>query len=189
MNDTTRKKLGIPQELMASWLGVARSTLAQVETGRRSLPRQSILQHMRLHFATEGLVLQPPGAANPASVPLPPLPAPPVARQPLERRLTDCRHLVRRLRYELETMRRKAEPYEARLKALPALRAWTGPVANPAREENWLLLMEGEAEQALQYDCGAGPQRLLEARLAGLEREAELLEQLLAELPEPPLAG
>jgi hypothetical protein len=56
-------------------------------------------------------------------------------------------------------------------------------VKNPAREAGWLALFEGEAVDGLRDDCGAGPQRLLVARLAGLEREAELLEELLATLP------
>ena len=67
---------------------------------------------------------------------------------------------------------------------MPTLRAWTGAVKNPAREAGWLALFEGEAVDGLRDDCGAGPQRLLEARLAGLLREAELLEELLpAALP------
>lgn len=43
--------------------------------------------------------------------------------------------------------------------------------------------MEGEAETALLYDCGKGPQKLLEARIAGLEREAEVLRELLEKQP------
>ncbi|TGE15426.1 hypothetical protein [Hymenobacter elongatus] len=65
-----------------------------------------------------------------------------------------------------------------------ARRAWTGPVANPAREENGLALFEGEAVGGLLYDCGTGPQKPLEARIAGLEREAAVLQELLEGLPE-----
>ena len=85
------------------------------------------------------------------------------------------------MRYELEDMRRRAPMYEARLVALPALRRWNGPVRNLQLEQSWLALFEDEAVAALRYECGAGPQRLLEARIAGLEREAELLEEMLAD--------
>ncbi|MBC8085469.1 MAG: hypothetical protein H7Z21_19895, partial [Hymenobacter sp.] len=47
----------------------------------------------------------------------------------------------------------------------------------------WLALFEAEAVSGLSDECGAGPQRLLEARIAGLEREAELLAETLAGLP------
>jgi hypothetical protein len=49
-------------------------------------------------------------------------------------------------------------------------------------------LFEGEAVDELRDICGAGPQRLLAARIAGLAREVELLEELLRpeqELPIP----
>ena len=54
-----------------------------------------------------------------------------------------------------------------------------GPVKNPTREAGWLALFEGEAVDGLRDDCGPAPQRLLEARIAGLTREAELLEEML----------
>lgn len=186
MDDLTRKRLGLSQELLASWLGVTRAVLAQVETGRRSLPLGKMLQDLRLDLAAQGLVLSPPGAPDPAPQPAPPpLPVPAPPRPPLQDRLAYCRYHIGRLRYELGQLQTKAARHEARLKALPALRAYRGPVPNPAREENWLALIEGEAVYALQHDCGAGPQRLLEARIAGLEREAELLETALTELPTP----
>ncbi|WP_345050444.1 hypothetical protein [Hymenobacter glaciei] len=68
---------------------------------------------------------------------------------------------------------------------LPALRAYAGQVTNPARETAWLGLLEAEAVDGLRDRCGAGPQGLLAARIAGLEREAELLQALLPPSPAP----
>ncbi|TGE24884.1 XRE family transcriptional regulator [Hymenobacter aquaticus] len=175
MADEIRQKLGLTQELMSSWLGVSRVRVAQAESGQRSLPLGRAVQLVRLTLATLGLVYDPAGN-RPAP---PPLPAPAPDPEPLQSRLAHCAHHAGRLRYELEQLRLKAAPYEARLAALPALRAYTGPVKDAAREANWLALLEVEAETALLYDCGAGPQKLLEARIAGLEREAEVLRELL----------
>lgn len=182
-----RERLGLTQERLASWLGTTRAILAQMEIGRGGLPLESGMAYARLALAMQGVVPDPEGAGPPQPAPAP-LPTPPAASEPLAQRLHYCRHHAQRLRRELAELQLKAQRYELRLKALPALRAWTGPVANPAREENWLALLESETVQALRDDCGAGPQRLLEARLAGLEREAELLAQTLAGLPEAPLA-
>ncbi|RTQ48183.1 hypothetical protein EJV47_17285 [Hymenobacter gummosus] len=143
------------------------------------------MSRARLALAVQGLVPDPEGATVPQPAP-PPLLTPPVDARPLAQRLRYCRHHALRLRREQEAMQAKARHYELRLKVIPALRAWAGPVANPAQEEKWLTQVEQEARNALQHDCGLGPQRVLEARIAGLEREAELLAQTLAELPEEP---
>lgn len=127
-----------------------------------------------------GRVLDPSGTSTPGPPPLP-LPAPDLA--PLTRRLQDCRYHAGRLRHELETMRRRAAPFAARYAALPSLRAWTGPVDDPEREARWLDGFEQDAAYELRYVCGAGPQRLLEARIAGLEREAAMLAETLGEAP------
>ncbi|WP_211289905.1 hypothetical protein [Hymenobacter chitinivorans] len=147
----------------------------------RSWPLGTAGQLIRLTLATLGLVYDPAGN-RPAP---PPLPLPPPEPEPLQSRLAYCEHHAGRLCYELNQLRLKAAPYEARLAALPALRAFTGPVKHPAREENWLALLESETETALLYDCGRGPQKLLEARIAGLEREAEVLRELVEEPAEP----
>lgn len=177
MADHTREHFNITQERLAWWLGVNRTTLALSETGQRNMPSSFRLQAARLHEAARGQALTAEGALAAAPPPLPP-PAPDAA--PLTARLRHCRHLIRNQQYTLERMRERAAPYEARLAALPALRAWTGPVPHPTQEENWLALFEAEAVEALGNDCGAGPRRLLEARIAGLEREAELLEEILS---------
>lgn len=176
MSDFIRDFLGLTQERLASWLGVNRTTLASSETGRRSLPLGHGMASARLTLATLGKVPQGVGEPLPAPPPLPP-PAPDL--DPLEWRLTTCRYQAKNLRWRLANMQAKAAQFEARLVAVPALRAYTGPVKNPAREAGWLALFEGEATDGLRDECGAGPQRLLQARIAGLEREAELLAEML----------
>ncbi|GAB2940712.1 hypothetical protein GCM10027048_01370 [Hymenobacter coalescens] len=182
MSDFIRNHFGITQERLASWLGVNRVAVAQAESGQRSLPLKHGLQEARLALAAMGQLLNPDGTAQPAPPALPP-PAP--DPEPLQRRLAECRYQARRLERELAGMRQRATRLEHRLAALPALRAYTGTVRNPAREAGWLALFEGEAVDGLRDDCGAGPQRLLAARLAGLQREAELLQELLDAPPQP----
>jgi DNA-binding XRE family transcriptional regulator len=181
MDTFNRDHLGLTQERLASWLGANRATLAAAETGRRRLPPGLGLQDARLTLAIMGRVLTYMQPDNSPAAP-PPLPPPACDPLPLTRRLRECKHQLYLLRRQLESMQAKAAQFENRLVALPALRAYTGPVRNPAREAGWLALLEGEAMDALRGDCGAGPQRLLEARMAGLEHEAELLEELLATL-------
>jgi DNA-binding XRE family transcriptional regulator len=176
-----RTHFGLTQELMADWLGVPRASLALAESNHQNLPlTPNVMQQMnRLLAAKTGMVY---GLAGRGATP-PPLPAPPPEPEPLEDRLAYCRHHARNLRSKLSLLRAKADRYEARLVALPALRAWSGVVSDAALEASWLALFEGEAVVALRDTCGAGPQRLLEARIAGLEREAELLAELLAAPP------
>ena len=182
MSDFLRDKFGLTQERLAAWLGVNRTTVAMSETGQRGLPANRWMLDVRLALAAQGLVFDPAGGTLPAP---PPLPAPPADPLPVAHRLAEARYRALRLGQELANMRKRAAQFEARLAALPTLRAWTGEVKNPAREAGWLALFEGEAVDGLRDDCGAGPQRLLAARLGGLEREIELLE---APEPGPPPA-
>ncbi len=179
MPDYLRDLFGLTQERLASWLGVSRGTIAMSE-GRsgRGMPGANWQNNLRLLWAAQGKVYDPatPDAQAPAP---PPLPAPPPAPEPLAWRLTEARHETLLLTRRLTLMQARAAQFEARLAALPALRAYPGPVPNPAREAGWLALFEGEALDALRDHCGTGPQRLLVARLAGLAREIELLEELL----------
>ncbi len=177
---STRDCFGLTQERLASWLHVSRTSLAHSEGGRRGMPAAAAHQGIRLDWARLGRVPDGAGGSRPAP---PPRPAPPAEPSLLAQRLDYCQHHARRLRRELAALRRRAVPFEARLAALPALRAGAGPGARPAHEENWLALFESEAEEALLFQCGAGPQCLLEARLAGLEHEAALLRAALAGLP------
>lgn len=185
MSSFLRERLGLTQERLASWLGATRATLAAAEAGRRRLPLGVGFQESRLIMAVLGRVLNHTQPDDSPAGP-PPLPPPVADPDPLAWRLRECQHLLGNLRRQLATMQAKAAQLESRLLALPNLRAYTGPVANPTREAGWLALFEGEAVDGLRHDCGAGPQRLLEARIAGLERERELLEELLATLPPAP---
>ena len=183
MSSSLRDKFGLTQERLASWLGVNRGTVAMSETGQRSLPTSQWFLDIRLELAALGKLFIPGQAVGPAP---PPLPTPSVERQPLASRVAEARWRALQLRRELENMQKRAAQFEARLAAIPALRAYTGPVKNPAREAGWLALFEGEAIDGLRDDCGAGPQRLLAARLAGLELELAMLEETLATLPPAP---
>ncbi|WP_035567065.1 hypothetical protein [Hymenobacter sp. IS2118] len=181
MSSALRDQFGLTQERLASWLGVNRGTVAMSETGQRRLPTDQWHLELRLALASAGKMFAP-GQPTVEAAP-PALPIPAVERLPLARRVAEVRWKALLLGRALETMRKRAAQFEARLAAVPALRAYTGPVKNPAREAGWLALFEGEAVDGLRDDCGAGPQRLLEARLAGLEHEAGLLEELLTTLP------
>lgn len=181
MTEHLRDLFGLTQERLASWLGVSRGTLAMSEgSSGRGMPGANWQNRLRLLWAAQGKVFDPATPAVQAPAP-PPLPAPPVVAEPLARRQGDIRYETLLLTRRLAQMRGRAAQFEARLAALPALRAYAGPVANPARDAGWLALFEGEAVDALRGHCGAGPQRLLVARLAGLARELELLEELLEE--------
>lgn len=176
MSEFIREHFGLTQERLALWLGVSRTVVAHAEGGRRNLPLDRSTQEGRLMLAAMGQLLTPDRVT--AAVPAP-LPPPAVAHGPHERRLHECRHTVRQLTRKLEAMQKRALCLENRLQALPILRAYPGEVKNPARDAGWLALFEAEAVDGLRDECGAGPQRLLAARLAGLQREAELLEELL----------
>ncbi|TGE15775.1 hypothetical protein [Hymenobacter elongatus] len=180
-----RTRFGLSQEMMADWLGVARSSLALTERGYQSTTSATGVQGLRLILAAQGLVYD--GAGGSFAAP-PVLPEPPPNAQELGYRLRECRVRIQTLELELETLRRRAAPYVARLAAAPALRAYPGPVASPEDEQDWLTFFELEARRQLRTTCGATAQRLLEARLAGLRCEAELLAEYL-EAPadsEPP---
>ena len=180
MSSYLRDKFGLTQERLASWLGVGRGAVAMAESGLRTLPLGAGVQEARLALALLGKVYAP-GAPDGALPAPPPLPAPAPEMEQLAWRAYECREFARRARRQLEALRGQAAQLEAQLAALPALRAYAGPVPGSTRETGWLALLEGEAEDGLRSQCGRGAQRLLEARLAGLEREAELLEELLAQ--------
>lgn len=185
MSSFLRERLGLTQERLASWLGISRISLAHSEGGRRGLPLGSGIKEARLTMAVLGKVLDiaQPDASPPAP---PPLPPPPVDPEPLRWRLRECEHDLYRLRRQLTALDAQATCCTNRLAALPALRAYAGPVKNPAREAGWLALLEGEAVDGLRDACGPGPRTLLAARIAGLERESEVIGALLAQLGEQP---
>lgn len=180
MITTIRRQLALSQEEVAAWLGVGRSTVSAVEKATRSLPSGLGIQEVRLALAAQGLVPDAnAGPAQPAPAPWPP-PAPEAAA--LQQRLSECRYQHGNLAFRLQQLQQRAAPYEARLRAAAALRAWAGPVPDPARESRWLHRFEQEALATLREECGAGSQLLLSARVAGLAHEIALLEAALASL-------
>ncbi|MBO2008446.1 hypothetical protein [Hymenobacter negativus] len=183
MADSLRAHFALTQQRLAEWLGVHRVVVAQAEAGLRDLPlgrhlRQGV-QHLRFTLATVGQMLRGSGIIEPAPAPLP---APPVNTKALRRRIAACRMQAARLASERPAMQARATAYVNRLAALPALRGYTDPVPDPVQEARWLSLFELEASVGLHDECGPGPQALATARQAGLEREAEVLENLLAGL-------
>ena len=183
MANSTRNHFRLTQEQLAAWLRTPRGSIAAAERGHRSMPLQLHLRALRLDMATLSRAVDATGQLLPVPPPLP-LPAWPLL--PVQRQLRQCRHRIGRLRYELAQMLARNPPFEARLAAVPILRSWTGPDPDAAQAEGWIERFEQEAVSELQYVCGAGPQLLLRARIAGLEQEAALLEQALAAIP--PLA-
>ncbi len=182
MADYIRTYFGLTQERLASWLGVRRVALAQFEGGQRGWPMGQGLQpgvrDFRLTLAAEGLVYHPGEEPRPA----PALPPAAPDAGPLLLRLAACQQQAVRLDLRWKAMQAQAKTLENRLSALPALRAYAGPVPDPAHETNWLALFENEAIVGLRYDCGPVPQALLLARRAGLLREAEELQAQLVAL-------
>lgn len=174
-----RSLFGLSQDMLADWLGVARSSLALTERGYQSTTSVLGVQAARLRLAAQGLVYDDAGGTFPAP---PPLPEPLPNTEELRFRLRTCRVRIQGLEVQLEKLRRRADPLKARLVAAPALRAYSGPVENPEDEQNWLTIFELEAKRQLRTSCGATARRLLEARLAGLRCEAEIL---AAELETP----
>ena len=175
-----RTQFGLTQEMMAEWLGVARSSVALTERGYQSTTAGTGGQVLRLQLAAQGLAYD--GAGGSFAAPTAP-PEPLPDAEELGYRLRQCRVKAQGIDLKLDILRRQTAPYEARWAAAPALRAYPGPVADPEQEANWLTIFELEAKRQLRKV--ATERRLLEARLAGLEREAELLAEILAAPPAP----
>jgi hypothetical protein len=183
MADSLRTHFAITQQRLSEWLGVHRVVVTQAEAGLRSLPlgrhlRQGV-QYLRLSLAAMGKMLQAGGSIEPAPLPLA---TPPVNTKALRLRIAACRLQAARIASERPAMEARAVAFTNRLAALPALRAYPDPVPDPDQEARWLSLFELEATVGLREECGPGPQARATARQAGLEREAEVLEQLLASL-------
>ncbi|NVO32783.1 hypothetical protein [Hymenobacter lapidiphilus] len=172
-----RAHFGLTQAMLADWLGVARSSLALAELGYQSDTSELGGQNARLTLASQGLVYDGTGGSFRAPSALPE-PLPDVAE--LSYRLRQCQAKIQGLELQLTILSRRAAPYVARLAAAPALRAYPGPIANPEDKTNWLTIFELEARRQLRNNCGATARLLLEARLAGMQREAELLTEALA---------
>ncbi|UOQ52520.1 hypothetical protein [Hymenobacter cellulosivorans] len=167
-----RAHFGLSQDMLADWLGVARSSLALTERGYQFTTSSRGAQQVRLELAAQGLVYDGEGGTFPAP---PPLPEPEPNEDKLRYRLRVCQFSIQGLELELEILRRRADPLKARLVAVPALRAYPGPVDNVEDDQDWITLFELQARKQLRTTCGATTKRLLEARLAGLRCEAEML--------------
>ncbi|WP_345073341.1 hypothetical protein [Hymenobacter fastidiosus] len=181
-NRKLREHFGLTQAMMADWLGVARSTLALAEQGYPSDPSETGVQNARLTLAVRGLVYD--GAGGDFAAPTGrPAPAPDRAEPGFRPR--QCQHKIQDLEQQLAILHQRAALYVARLAAVPALRAYPGPVVNPEDEHDGLTIFELEAHRQLREKCGATTRLLLEARLAGVQREAGLLAQALAAPTDP----
>ena len=134
-------------------------------------------------------VVRPPDPA-----PLPPTPAEhtPDGREALAWRLATCHHEASNYGYHLRQLQQRAAPLRRR-RALPGLLAalpppeplWPGIPAGRPTLPSWGEYISTTADLDLTR-CGAMPQALLEARLAGLAAETAFLEARLATLPPPP---
>ena len=180
MADSTRTHFHLTQEQLAAWLRIPRGSIAAAERGHRSMPLQPHLRGLRLDMAALGRAVDASGQL--LALP-PPLPLPPMPLLPVQRQLRECRYRIGRLQHELEQLRARTAPFEARLAAVPILRSWTGPDPDATQAGGWIDRFEQEALSELQHGCGPGPQLLVRARIAGLEQEATLLEQALAAAP------
>ena len=177
MADDTRTHFRLTQEQLATWLRIPRGSIAAAERGHRSMPSQPHLRGLRLNMAALGRAVDASGQLLPLP---PPLPLPPWPLPPVQLQLRQCRYHIGRLQYELEQLRTRTSPFEARLAAVPILRNWTGPDPDAVQASGWIDRFEQEALSELNHNCGPGPQLLLRARIAGLEHEAALLEEALA---------
>ncbi|TGE14840.1 helix-turn-helix domain-containing protein [Hymenobacter elongatus] len=167
-----REQYGLTQEELANWLNIPRVSLTLAELGHRALPYAALQQMSRLIVAHLDM------STSPALQVVPPPLAPPVTK-PLQRRQLECQVAVYRLGKQLSRLQTQARQYQARLAALPQLRVWPHPVRHAGLENDWLRLFEQDAIIGLPK-CGLTAQILLSARIAALEREAELLGQALA---------
>ncbi len=186
-----RQYLGLPQQELADFLGISRSTLANLEANRRLLSRAV---HER---AAPLLDLVPEGALHLVLGIPPPPPALPVAPTagPLEARRDYCVWRARNLRYAMHDLNRQAAVGLRWQQALPALLAALPPAAldapalpapdaTPATRAAWLrctyprLLAQQWATAFTPDD--AARHHLLRLQAEAFETEATALQALLA---------
>ncbi|TGE25277.1 XRE family transcriptional regulator [Hymenobacter aquaticus] len=181
-----RVHFGLSQPALAGWLGISRSLLALVETGREALPR-----HARpwLHPWLTALDLP----DDPTAVPPPPaaVPAPPVGPAAAVARLLECDYQAHRLhqqhlallgRHRLAARHLAAGPLLlASLPSLPAATALPEPVGIVLRRR-WLARLLEAATDALRPEAATGPTAaaLLGIRGAACRHEAAALRAWLA---------
>ncbi|RTQ47508.1 XRE family transcriptional regulator [Hymenobacter gummosus] len=179
-----RRHFALSQQELARYLGLTRTQVANVETGRTNF--SAAAERRLLHLAE---LLAPPHGGGP---PLPPA-ADPAAPDPdpLRQRLRRCRHLAGQARFELHGLRQRLPAGEYRRRALAQLRAALLPPTPPpgvpdptfdaAHAAHWLARLDADTAAALPDAAGYAQLALLEVRLSALEHEAGLLAALLAE--------
>ncbi|WP_345056589.1 helix-turn-helix transcriptional regulator [Hymenobacter glaciei] len=166
-----RTRLGLSQHELATWLGLSRAQLAQVETGRDPLPR---------HAERWLRALAEVGAAPPA-VALVPLPGVPATGPPLVvARLAECRYQAQRLHQQLVAQQGRVAVLRARLALGPPLQAMLAPAdaaeaahAPTALRRRWLARLLEAATDNLEPATQAAT--LLAARCHAWQSEADWL--------------
>ena len=171
-----RTRFGLGQHDLATWLGLSRAQLAQVEIGRDPLPRHA--GHWLRAFAQAG-------SEPPPAPPLAPLPAVPAAGPPFVlARLAECCYQAQRLHQQLVAQQGRVAVLCARQAVGPLLRAALPAAVAPeaahapmALRRRWLARLLEEAADALAPEAAGGPvaAQLLEARQQALLHEAAWL--------------
>lgn len=184
---TIRAHFDLPQAALAGWLGLGRSMVALIETGREPLPR-----HARpwLRPWEEALAL-PDDPTVPALAPFAELPpAPTTGPAAVRARLLECEYQARRLHQQLGELLAAHRKAARHLAAGPLLRAALPPApagaeAEPPaqlRRRRWLGRLLEAAGDALLPEAANGPTAavLLAFRVRAQLHEAAELRAWLA---------
>lgn len=199
--------LGLTQAEFAEWLGVSTAQVSHVEAGRRELSDSAnhwlylLLKCLPPPIGTglpdEALELAPlpPPALGLAVAPPPPAELLALQLNPLRKRLRDCRHEARELRYELEHQQKRVRQWARWRRTLPMLLTSLPPepVTTPATAKEaaiarhaaylreWLTARAQTVAAAEAPGARDDPAQvaLLTLRLALLEAEAHHLSEWL----------
>ncbi|RTQ50138.1 XRE family transcriptional regulator [Hymenobacter gummosus] len=185
-----RKVFGLTQADLARFLHIKRAQVAHVEAGRSTFSREV---DRRLTVLLEA---QPVPEGRAGAWPKPAAePAGALRREPLEKRLKECRYRALVIRYELEKTDKRLAELAHRRRALAALRAYLLPAdgsipwmpgdkVDVAYVRFWLDTLDADTAAAPVPD--PTERALVELRLRLLDAEATALEGLLADLPPAP---
>ena len=169
-----RQQLGMSQELMASFLGIGRPTLALAETGKRSLPTAALIKlNQLLHIPNQSNLA--PSAKALAML------AKQDAKQRAQanRKMTSIQLKAKLLQQELTLMQ---QAYSQCSKALHTSAYLLPRLTNTQADKldkDVLQLLELQSLQKLQH-CGPTAQALLAIRINLLNLEAEGLAKLVS---------
>ena len=179
-----RAHLGLRQIDLGTWLGLSRTQIANVETGREPLPRHA-RPWLRAAMAVLALAEAIPETGDLPFGPVPTIPAGgPTA---VLARLRECEYQARRLHQQLRALQQTQRLATRRLLAGPLLlAALPSPPALPEaapeppallRRRRWLARLQEAAADALLPEAPTGPvaAALLAARLGAWQHEAALL--------------